>query len=298
MFLDKTRQKVLIWLRAFKIWQKTGNGIWVNTRPEREQKRSGFFHGAFDSIPFLNDDAKRTFVHLLLRPGYMMRDYISGKHEIYMAPFAALIIFYSFFAALSPVMHPQQKENFEFVSGMSDGFNVELEFGNDDETGSDSTSLAFRAGKLAATWYNLLHLDQNFQLIDTEWKARLAGLESALRNQGVSVFIGDFLLLWFVMFIGLRRKHGIRLAAAAAVAGYALCQICFFKIFVMLLTLGRDIEVGLLLTIIVITIDYHQLLGVSYKRSLWLSVKTELLYGLFMVLCVVIGGVGAYFLVD
>jgi len=29
---------------------------------------------AFDDIPFLNDDAKRTFAHLLLRPGYMIRD--------------------------------------------------------------------------------------------------------------------------------------------------------------------------------------------------------------------------------
>ena len=42
--------------------------------------------GTFESIPFLNNDAKRTFAHLILRPGYMMRDYIQrGQHEHYLA---------------------------------------------------------------------------------------------------------------------------------------------------------------------------------------------------------------------
>ncbi|MCR5409155.1 MAG: DUF3667 domain-containing protein [Bacteroidales bacterium] len=27
----------------------------------------------------------RTFTHLLLRPGYMIRDYINGAHERYLA---------------------------------------------------------------------------------------------------------------------------------------------------------------------------------------------------------------------
>lgn len=340
MHLNKVKQEIKIWLRAFKIWQKTGNSIWVNTRTEREQKRHGIFHGAFNSIPFLNDDAKRTFVHLLLRPGYMMRDYISGKHDIYMAPFAALIIFYSFFAALSPVMHlPQETDKPDFMSGMSEGikaqpnshFEMEIqanpaksdsitktdstiqadsanqsgkhtitfewEFGDDDATESDSSNRAFRAGKMFGDGWKLLHLDQNPQYADTEWKKRLAAFESALRSQGISMFIGDFLLLWIVMFIGLRRKHGIRLAAAAAVAGYTLCQVCFFKIFVMLFTLGRDIDAGILLTAIILTIDYHQLLGVSYKRSLWLTTKTGLLYFLLLLFLIIVGGIGAYFLV-
>jgi hypothetical protein len=335
----KIKDKISAWLRAFKIWQKTGNGIWVNTRTEREQKRHGIFHGAFNSIPFLNDDAKRTFVHLLLRPGYMMRDYISGKHDIYMAPFAALIIFYSFFAALSPMMHLEQTDKPDFVPGVSEGIKVQpnshlemgilanpaksdsmtkpdstilsdsasqadkhsitfkWEFGDDDATELDSTNRAFRAGKMFGDRWKLLHLDQNPQYADTEWKKRLAAFESALRSQGVSMFIGDFLLLWVVMFIGLRRKHDIKLAAAAAMAGYTLCQVCFFKIFVMLFTLGRDIEAGLLLTAIILTIDYHQLFGVGYKRSLWLTVKTGLLYVLLLLLLVTIGGLGAFILV-
>ena len=80
-------------------------------------------------------------------------------------------------------------------------------------------------------------------------------------------------------------------------AGYALCQVCFFKIFVMLFTLGRDIEAGLLLTVIILIIDYRQLLGISYKRSIWLTIKTGLIYVLLLLLLVIIGGLGAFILV-
>ena len=86
-------------LRAFAIWQKLGYFPWHRPKEKKVRKRSGdFYKGAFDSIPFLNDDAKRTFSHLLLRPGYMIRDYIKGAHERYLAPLTALIVFYAFFA--------------------------------------------------------------------------------------------------------------------------------------------------------------------------------------------------------
>ena len=61
--------------RAFVIWQKLGYLPWHREKEKKERKRGGdFYKGAFDSIPFLNEDAKRTFSHLLLRPGYMIRD--------------------------------------------------------------------------------------------------------------------------------------------------------------------------------------------------------------------------------
>ena len=68
--------------RAFSIWQRLGFYPWE--RPQAAKSPSGkgdFYKGA---IPFLNDDAKRTFRHLLLRPGYMIRDYIKGDHERYL----------------------------------------------------------------------------------------------------------------------------------------------------------------------------------------------------------------------
>ena len=266
-------------LRAFKIWQKTGNSIWVNTRSEREQKRRGFFHGAFDSIPFLNDDAKRTFVHLMLRPGYMIRDYISGKHDIYMAPFAALIIFYSFFAMVSVVVNPDSDD-----SAQENIFTVNLDLDSDD--GDDAVIRAWgkRIVETLSHGYQLLHLDKNPDELDTRWKASLAAFEATMRSQGVTMFIGDLLLLWMAVFVGLRRKHGVRLAAAASMAAYMLCQVCFLKMFTMLFTFGRSLDAGVLLTMIVLMIDYHQILGVSYKRSLWLTIKTGLLYFICLIL--------------
>ncbi|MBR5958358.1 MAG: DUF3667 domain-containing protein [Salinivirgaceae bacterium] len=291
-------------LRAFKIWQKTGNGIWVNTRTEREQRRRGFFHGAFDSIPFLNDDAKRTFVHLMLRPGYMIRDYISGKYDKYMAPIAALIIFYSFLAMVTAVVNPDlvkesglQVKNDSTTTVLNDtvainllpgtsndstkhhSLSVTLDF-DDDEVDIDNQYVlwGYRTGKAVWRGYVLLNLNEYPEQIDTRWKASLAAFEAALSSQGVTMFIGDLLLLWAAIFIGLRRKYGIRLAAAASMAAYMLCQICFLRMFTLLFTLGHSVDAGLAFAIIVLVVDYHQILNVSYKRSIWLSVKTGLLF--------------------
>ncbi len=299
----KIKDKISAWLRAFKIWQKTGNGIWVNTRTERERKRQGIFHGAFDSIPFLNDDAKRTFIHLVLRPGYMIRDYISGKHDIYMAPIASLIIFYSFFTMVSAVVKPDFKQAESQVktdsativyddtvaisltpgnsndTAQSHNYTFSFDLGGDDAV-TDSVISAWgnRTGKMVLHGYQLLHLDKYPDKVDTRWKASLAAFEATMRNQGVTMFIGDFLLLWMAVFVGLRRKYGVRLAAAASMAGYMLCQVCFLRMFTMLFTFGRSLDAGVLLTMLVLMIDYHQILGVSYKRSFLLTIKTGLLY--------------------
>ena len=299
----KIKDKLSAWLRAFKIWQKTGNGIWVNTRTERERKRQGIFHGAFDSIPFLNDDAKRTFIHLVLRPGYMIRDYISGKHDIYMAPIASLIIFYSFFTMVSTVVNPDFKQAESQVktdsttivyddtvaisltpgnsndTAQSHNYTFSFDLGGDD-TVTDSVISAWgnRTGKMVLHGYQLLHLDKYPDKVDTRWKASLAAFEATMRNQGVTMFIGDLLLLWMAVFVGLRRKYGIKLAAAASMAGYMLCQVCFLRMFTMLFTFGRSLDAGVLLTMLVLMIDYHQILGVSYKRSFLLTIKTGLLY--------------------
>ena len=301
---NKMKQKIRIWVRAFKIWQKTGNSIWVNTRTEREQKRHGFFHGAFNSIPFLNDDAKRTFVHLVLRPGYMIRDYISGKHNIYLAPLAALIIFYSFFTMISAVVNPEfgkktglQVKNDSTTTVLNDTVAINLLPGqSDDSTGRHSMSVTLdfdgseedfdnpyalwglRIGRAVWRGYQLLHLDQYPDKVDTRWKASLAAFEATMSNQGVTMFIGDLLLLWAAIFVSLRRKYGIRLSAAASMAAYILCQVCFLKMFTLLFTLGHSVDAGLMLAVIVLTVDYHQILNVSYKRSIWLTVKTALLY--------------------
>ena len=48
--------------RAFRMWQNLGFNPWQRPKEERKKGSKDFYKGAFDSIPFLNDDAKRTFV--------------------------------------------------------------------------------------------------------------------------------------------------------------------------------------------------------------------------------------------
>lgn len=91
-----------------------GENPWKRPRAAKKGgKDKDFYKGAFESIPFLNDDAKRTFVHLLLRPGYMIRDYVGGKHDRYLAPLAALIIFYAFFTLVSSALQPLETKKEE-----------------------------------------------------------------------------------------------------------------------------------------------------------------------------------------
>ena len=297
------RHSLKVRLRAFHIWQLLGYSPWksewtvADDTPEGNVK--GFYRGAFDSIPFLNDDAKRTFVHLLLRPGYMIRDYIKGKHDIYLAPLTSLIIFYAFFSLVSSIAHPEfEQKKQETVSAadssavLYEGSNLKLSL-----TPEDSVSMADMEEKLNLKLKNveeyannidiLLHLDRHPEAIDSPKKASLAAFESAIRSQGINYFLGIFLVLWPCMRIVLR-KHSMGWAASATATAYVLCQFSFFMLFVLILSLGKNNEIGTLFMGLLIMIDYHQLLGVNYARSLWLTVKTGLWFALMKFLLIVI----------
>lgn len=298
-----------VWLRAFHIWQILGYNPWKSewTVADRvpEGNVKGFYRGAFDSIPFLNDDAKRTFLHLLLRPGHMIRDYIKGKHDIYLAPLTSLIIFYAFFSLVSSIAHP------DFQPMVQESGVIEKEA---DEpavkfviTAQDSAVMheneqyeqkAFRVGEFFARTDTLMHLDRYPEAIDSPRKASLAALEDALRSQGINLFLGVFLLLWPAMRITLR-KYSMGWAASATAAAYVLCQFSFFMLFVLILSLGHKNDIGAVFMAVLVMIDYHQLLGTGFGRSLWLTVKTGLywllMYGLLIL--VLICGLVIYVLV-
>ena len=238
-------------LRAFHIWQLLGYNPWksewtvADDVPEGNVK--GFYRGAFDSIPFLNDDAKRTFVHLLLRPGYMIRDYIKGKHDIYLAPLTSLIIFYAFFSLVSSIAHPEYELKKQEAITAADtskviyeGSTVKLSL-----TPEDSADVADFEEKINLKLKNvveyantidiLLHLDQHTEAIDSPKKASLAAFESAVRSQGINYFLGIFLILWPSMRIVLR-KRAMGWAASATATAYLLFQFSFFMLFVLILS--------------------------------------------------------------
>ena len=280
--------------RAFTMWQHLGFIPWEKPREKAivKKKRSGdFYRGAFNSIPFLNDDAKRTFMHLLFRPGYMIRDYIRGEHERYLAPLTALIVFYAFFALVSAVLQPiQHKDDLseltkEFSADSSLEFSLNLRRGSRHiaiGSGQDSIHSSRVMGnvvKIVMQGYLYLHLDQHPEAVDTQRKAAIAALETTLRGQGIPLFIGEFIFLWIAMMLALRRFRISRSACAAASA-YVLCQFSFFMLFAVLLTWGKSTSIGIFLMLALLMLDYRQWLGLSWKKSFRRTLSTGIWYGL------------------
>lgn len=276
--MKKKPHSVDVRRRAIKMWQNLGYYPW--TKPRKAGRRKGakdFYRGAFDSIPFLNEDAKRTFSHLLLRPGYMIRDYIGGKHEKYLAPLTSLIVFYAFFALIASVLQPIQHRDSSF-------------FDVDTETASEISNergemFAMNVLKLVQNGFILLNLDRNPDKVDTRGEVALAALEGKLRSQGIPLFLGKFLLLWLSMSIVLRR-YKISMSGAAAASAYVLCQFSFFMIFALLLSFGESTSISLLLMAVLLTIDYRQWLGIRWRSSLGLVVRTGVFYGLMFLVII------------
>jgi hypothetical protein len=267
-------------LRAFAIWQKLGYLPWRKRKEKKALKSSDFYKGAFDSIPFLNNDAKRTFSHLLLRPGYMIRDYIKGAHERYLAPLTALIVFYAFFALVSAVMQPmgqQQRPRSPFHVNWGDAESVI----NGDSLVIDKANQP-KAFHLVVNTFSILdkgwlylHLDQYPEEVDTQHESSIAALERALRSQGIPLFLSQFFVLWFAMALALRRyKKGM--PAYAAASAYVLCQFSFFMLFALFFSFGKSGSISILLMLILLVWDYHQWLGIGYKRSIRRAIATSI----------------------
>lgn len=287
----KIKDAIRVRLRAFRIWQKLGFLPWEKPKAKKKEEPSGkgkgdFYRGTFDSIPFLNDDAKRTFTHLLLRPGYMIRDYISGQHERYMAPFTSLIIFFAFFALVSSIVHPEYPRK-----SVPAKDKVEIQAG--DSTAVDSAAVDSRYEKIArgilrlVEYKHILSLDRHPEGVDTPWEASLAAIESSLRSRGVYLFLGDFLFLCLAMAMALRRR-GLGFSAAAATSAYVLCQFSFFMLFNLLLTWGKSSKIGFFLMAVLLIIDYRQLFGETWKGSFRLAVRTGFMYLLVWALLILL----------
>lgn len=275
-------------LRLWAIYNELGYIPWKKPKVKKERKRKdkgGVYMGAREAIPFMNDDAKRTISHLLLRPGYMMRDYIKrGRHERYLSPITALLVFYSVFTLIVAVVQPKTEKK-HIGMDISDDTEVKI---NTDSTDSKRAEnliktfvLAYREGTV------LMNLDQYPEEVDAPWKASLAAVESDLRGKGIPLFLGSFLLLWISLSL-LLRKHGISVSGAAAAAAFILCQYCIFKFLALLLSFGEKAELGLLLIGILLFIDYRQMLCLGKRKALKLTVKTGIVYllvaGLFYLL--------------
>lgn len=281
-------------LRLWAIYRELGYVPWRKQR-ETKQNKDGIFKGTGEAIiPFLNNDAKRTFSHLFLRPGFMIRDYIRGQHERYLAPFTALLVFYSVFTLLVAVVQPGKikktfsdgiLESIESGVAKADIESEHLTFKIDSLSGND------KGEKILKSLFNtavqsviLTHLDIYPEKADTPWKESLAAVEGDLRSKGIPLFLGNFLLLWFAMVWLLRKKHYVSVSGAAAASAYVLCQFCVFMFLALLVTFGKSADLGVFVMGILLFIDYRQWLGLGNRPALKLTIKTGLIYLLVTIL--------------
>ena len=285
-------------LRLWAIYSELGYIPWKKPKEKKERKRrkkdGGVYMGAREAIPFMNDDAKRTFSHLLLRPGYMMRDYIlRGQHERYLSPITALLVFYSVFTLIVAVVQPKTTEKHLVDNVIQDTIsdNIEIKVGIDSTDSGRGESFFRTLVQTTLDGLVLINLDQYPEAVDAPWKASLAAVEGDLRGKGFHLFLGSFLLLWISMSL-LLRKRGISVSGAAAASAYVLCQYCIFKFLALLLSLGENAKLGILLMGILLFVDYQQMLGLGNRQAIKLTIKTGIVYLLIMGLLITLVGVG------
>lgn len=268
-------------MRLWAIYRELGFIPWRKARKPRKtrkQRKEGVYIGTREAIPFMNDDAKRTLAHLFMRPGYMIRDYIiRGDHEHYLAPFTAMLVFYSVFTLIVAVVNPQaSKSTFGegLAKGMRDG-SIILQADTTDRPGAQER--VERAMVSLADAIMLTQLDLHPEAADTPWKESLAAVEGDLRSKGLPLFLGNFLLMWVTLALVLRKRR-ISFSGAAAASGFILCQYCIFMFLALLFSWGAESDLGILLMGVLLFIDYRQMFGISNRPAAVLTVKTGLVY--------------------
>ena len=284
--------------RLFRIYLELGYIPW--RKPKKAlKKRGGVYMGTREAIiPFLNKDAKRTIADLVFRPGYMMRDYIQrGRHEQYLAPFTALLVFYLDFTLLTAVIQPgASRSTFgESLLEATEEAKVEvqsdLELGDRSITKEKAEHFFTRLFRTVSQAILITHLDLYPEAVDTSWKESLAAVEADLRGKGIPLFLGDFLMLWLAMAL-LLKKYKVSVSGAAAASAYVLCQFCIFMFLALLVTFGKSSELGFLIMGILLFIDYRQWLQVGNRKALGLTLKTGVFYLGVTILFYVLLGMG------
>ena len=268
--------------RLFRIYLELGYIPWRKPKPAKK-RREGVYMGTREAIiPFLNKDAKRTIVDLFLRPGYLMRDYIQrGRHEQYLAPFTALLVFYSVFTLLTAIVQPGSgRDTFgdSLIEATKDAqARVDFDWAGEPDREAKAEQLISKLFRTVSNAILFTRLDLYPEAVDIPWKESLAAVEADLRSKGIPLFLGNFLLLWMAMAL-LLRKYKVSISGAAAASAYVLCQFCVFMFLALIISFGKSSKLGILIMGILLFIDYRQWLQIGNKKALGLTIKTGLIY--------------------
>lgn len=246
-------------------------------------KRLGkeFWRGTMHSaIPVFSGETTNTILHLVFRPGYMMREYLRGKHERILSPMTALIIFFAFLMVINNMVGKQEL-NYADIFRL---FRERME-GEDVLDNQQFEQWLYALLDILTRCYQFLHLDQFPELIKNHALQVLAGLEGWLRAQGVFTFLRWMVLLMLGLWTVGHRRYHLSLSAAATIGAYMLCQVCIYNFAFTLFTLGEK-TTPVWLIIGLLWINLYQLMGIGCKRTTGYTIRLLLVLGLYWLVMV------------
>lgn len=249
-----------------------------------------FFRGTIGSaMPIFDGVTGQTIIQLLLRPGYMMREYLRGKRNDVLSPLPALVVFFAFLMILGGMIGIQD-------SNMAEELQVVRERLLADSTLTNQAATQWILGMvdMLSGCYRFMNMDQFPEMVDTPAEHVLAGVEGWLRSQGVFTFVWWIVLLMLGLWT-VGHKYKLTLSVAATIGAYMLCQWCIYEFVFMLFSLGiRSVPAWLIM--LLAWVNIHQLLGAGWKRSLGYTVVLLLTIGLYWLLGITLFlvGLGTY----
>ena len=272
------KQKRAVWLRAFHIWQQRPHEL----APLSEESRSFSFKKA--ALLFLdvwgmgNRSMFRSLRDLMLRPGFMIRDYLRGMQSAYFPPFKMFFLL----AAFSLVV----EHGFNFGLDVND---VQDEAPKTEQTAMENTKIARHD----------LTVHAGDKKEDIKWKAvgnaslRFVKVMDALREKNPAVFSLLSLVLFSVpLFFFLRSSPTIpdlRYSEFIVALVYTSNMYSIYSIAGNLL----DSSILKIIAVLMIFVALKQFSGFSKLRVLRYIVLTTLISIFVMLL---IGGVGVSFI--
>lgn len=266
--------------QAFRTWQIGDCSEAAGAGNKRLGK--AFFRGTINSaLPFFSGETLNTLLHLVFRPGYMIREFLRGKDNHILSPMTALIVFFAMQVVLSSMM---VTDVFQVDEEMYKNMLENINTGDDPSQVSWNKQYSQQIAHELYRIYRITHLDQFPTDVHTRSQQMLAGLEGWMRGQGIFTFIWQILLVTCSLWLVGHRRYHLTFSASACIAAYMLCQYCFYNTLLMLFSLGKFVTIPLWLVLIFLYVNIYQLLGIGHKKTLrYVTLLTVVMLLLFAV---------------
>ncbi len=247
--------------QQFRTWQ-IGDCVNPAGTEDRQMSKELFKGIVGSTLPVFNGETLRMILQLLLRPGYMMREYLRGKRDGIMPPLTTLIIFFAFLMVLNSMVGKEDVNYAAVIHAAQERFET-------DSIIADAQLARWTNNFLdgLVVYYQFRNMDQFPELIDTHSERLLAGIEGWLRGQGILSFFKWMILLTLGICTVGHRRYRLSFSASATIGAYMLCQLCIYNFVFTIFSLG-GMTTPLWIIFLLLWMNIYQLLGVDARHSL------------------------------